>query len=74
MDFWTLLGLIATLTFIIFVGLYLSEQWFKPARDGMKKPISLGEVFREWVMYVVLFGGLSALLHIALGLACWTAC
>lgn len=34
----------------------------------------IGDVFREWIIYLVLFGGLSALLHGALRLACWTAC
>lgn len=74
MDFWTLLGLIATLTFIVLVGIYVSEQWHNPTWGDLRKPMSLGEVFREWLIFVMLFGGLSAVLHGALRLACWTVC
>jgi hypothetical protein len=72
-DFWTLLGLIATLTFIVLVGIYVSELHHNSTWD-LRKPMSLGELFREWIIFVVLFGGLSALLHGALLLACWTVC
>ena len=74
MDFWTLFGLIAMLTFIVLVGIYESERRHRRPWNDLGKPMSLGELFREWVTYVALFGGLSILLHGALRLACWSAC
>lgn len=74
MDFWSLLGPIATLTFIVLFGGYVGEQRHNPARGDLRKPMSVRELFREWIIFVVLFGGFSALLHGALRLACWTVC
>lgn len=74
MDFWSLLGLIANLTFIVLVGVYVSEQRHNPAWGDLRKPMSVRELFREWIIFVMVFSGLSALLYGALRLACWTVC
>jgi short subunit fatty acids transporter len=72
--FWTLLALIATLTLIVLVGRCVAEHWVNSASDTLRQPMSVNELVREWIICVVLFGGLSALLHGALRLACWTVC
>ena len=74
MGVWTLLALIATVTLIVLVGKYVAENQHEPAWDGLPKPMSVRELLREWIICVVLFGGLSALLYGALRLACWTVC
>jgi len=68
--FWTLLALIATLTFIVLVGKYVAEHWVNSASDTLRQRMSVSELVREWIIGVVVFGGLSALLHGALRLAC----
>ena len=46
----------------------------QPNVATLRKPISLLEVFRDWLMYMLLFSGLTALLDEALRFACWTIC
>lgn len=74
MDFWTLFELIAILTLSVLVGKYVAEHWVEPAWECRTKPMSVNELLREWIICVVLFGGLSALVHGTLRLACWTVC
>lgn len=74
MDFWTLLAMIATLTLIVLVSIYVSEQRHNPTWGDLRKPMSLVELFQEWIIFVVMFGGLSAFLHGALRLACRSVC
>lgn len=69
-----MLALVGTLSLIVLLGVYISENWFSPTWQGLSKPISLIEVLREWLLYMLLFSGLTALLDKALHLACWTIC
>ena len=67
---WTLLALIATLTFIVLVGTYVAEHRANSAWGTIRQPMSVSELVREWITCVGLFGGLSPLLHGALRFAC----
>jgi hypothetical protein len=70
----SMLGLVATLSLIVLLGVYISENWVSPTWQGLSKPISLVEVLREWLIYMVVFSGLAALLDEVLRFACWTVC
>jgi hypothetical protein len=66
-----LFGLIALLSLVILVGGYIAENWFS---SELRKPMTLSEVFRDWLIFMLLFSSLAALLNQALGLACRTVC
>ena len=69
-----LFGLIALLSFVILLSGYIAENWFSSRWPGPSKPMTLGEVLQDWVIFMLLFGGLAALLNQALRLACRTVC
>ena len=70
-----LFGLIALLSLVILLGGYIGENWFSSNRwSGSSKPMTLGEMLRDWLIFMLLFSGLEALLNQALRLACRTVC
>jgi hypothetical protein len=69
-----MLALVGTLSLIVLLGVYISENWFSPTWKGGSKPISFIEVLRDWLLYMLLFSGLTVLLDEALHFACWTVC
>ncbi len=74
---WSHIGiwkLIGSLSLIVLIMLYISDRCFSLRWQGLSKPISLLEVLREWLIYMLLFGGLIILLQKVLDSACWTVC
>ncbi len=69
-----LFGLIALLSLVILLGGYIAENWFSSKWSAYSKPMTLGEMFRDWLVFMLLFSGLEALLNQALRLACRTVC
>lgn len=69
-----LLELIGTLSLIVLLNLYLFEKWFGPTWPGLSKPVILLHVFRDWLVYMLLFTGLVTLLEGILKLACSHSC
>jgi hypothetical protein len=67
-------GLVATLSLIVLLGVYVSEHWLSPTWQGLSKPTSLVQVLREWLIYMLVFSGLAALLDEILRFACRTVC
>jgi hypothetical protein len=50
-----MLALVGTLSLIVLLGVYISENWFSPTYQGLSKPISFIEVPRDWLLYMLLF-------------------
>ena len=69
-----LFGVIALLSLVILLGGYIAENWFSYKWQGPSTPITLRAVIRDWLIYVLLFGGLAALLNQILRVACRTVC
>ena len=69
-----LFGLIALLSLVILLGGYIAENWFSSELVRISKPMTLSEVLRDWLIFMLLFGGLATLLDPALRLACRTVC
>ena len=70
-----LFGLIALLSLVILLGGYIGENWFGSNKwSGYSKPMTLSEMFRDWLIFMLLFSGLATLLDTALRLACRTVC
>lgn len=69
-----MLGLIGGLSLMVLVMVYISEKWFSSTWQGLSRPISLVEMLREWLIYMLLFGGLTVLLETVLDSACRTVC
>jgi hypothetical protein len=69
-----LFELIALLSLVILLGGYIGENWFSSKWSAYSKPMTLGELLRDWVIFMLLFSGLEVLLNQALRLACRTVC
>jgi hypothetical protein len=65
-------GLVGSLSFVILIVHYISDTWSRPAWRGLSKPVPLIQVLGEWVVFMLLFSGLTVLLEKTLDSACWT--
>jgi hypothetical protein len=71
---WGWIGFIGSMALSVLVVLYISESWFRTRWEGLSKPISLLEVAREWIVFMLVFGGLTVSLQKMLDSACWKLC
>jgi len=69
-EYLRILGVIGVLTLILQVGMAFGENWMHRAWRGVHTPTSLGQVFAEWAVFMVLFFLLVLGLQRALLLAC----
>jgi hypothetical protein len=67
-------AIIASLSFIILALYYISDNWFGGVQRRLSKPVSLLQVLGEWLVFMLLFSGLTVLLETILDSACWTVC
>ncbi len=65
---------IGGLSLMILLAVYISEKVFRPTWPGLSKPITLTDVLRDWLLYMVMFISLTVLLEKIVSLACWTIC
>ncbi len=57
-----MLGLVGAISLTVLLGVYLSENWFSPARHPVGEPITFLQTLLEWLAYMLLYSGLTALL------------
>ena len=69
-----LFALIALLSLVMLLGGYIAENWFSSEWLRLSKPMTLGEALRDWLIFMLLFSVLAALLNQVLRLACRTVC
>ena len=68
------LALVAMMSIIILICVYVFEKLWSPVWPGLSKPVTLVHIFRDWLFYMALFVGLSVLLEGTFRLACSISC
>ncbi|MBI4000246.1 MAG: hypothetical protein HY348_00480 [Nitrospira defluvii] len=61
---------VSVITLVILLLLFVRDNYWNKAWEQVAKPLTLQEVFRDWIAYVLIFSTLSLLLRALLCVVC----
>ena len=67
-------GIFGIVALSVLLVAYVFERCFGTPWPGLHGPFTLGQLVREWLLYMLLFAGLGTLLERLLQLACSVGC
>lgn len=69
-DYGTMIVIVSVITLVILLLLFVRDNYWNKAWGQVAKPVTLQEVFRDWIVYALMFSSLSLVLRALLCVVC----